>query len=108
MYFVIRLVKKPKTHEYYQEGSDYCYTVNQVITPILLLERNKEYTFDVDTEGHPFIFTLSFEGGSLDYSFSTPFDKGKLTFTVPKEFPNTGFYQCANHKYMGGKFKLIN
>lgn len=107
MYFVVRLIEKPKTHEHYQEGSKYCYTINQSITPVLLLERGKEYTFDVYTEGHPFIFTLSPEGGSLDQSFSTPFDTGKLTFVVPNEFPSTGYYQCANHIYMGGKYKII-
>lgn len=108
MFFYVKVVKKPKEHEHYQEGSASCYMINEVITPVLLLQRNIEYTFEVNAEGHPFIFTLSPEGGSMEGSFSTPYDKGKLTFVVPDNFPATGYYQCAKHKYMGGRYRVIN
>ena len=107
MYFYIKVGKKDKEHEHYQEGSLSCYVINETPTPVLILQRNKEYTFEVNAEGHPLVLTLSEEGGTLEGSFSTPFDKGKLTFIVPNNMPSNGYYQCAKHKYMGGKYKIL-
>lgn len=95
---------KPTTHPFYGKGSKQCYYINGVAGAPLNLVAEKEYTFIIDTLGHPFYFTTSESGGSEDNNGLSGFpstDRGTVKFTIPSSYPNYFYYQCHIHTYMG-------
>lgn len=85
-------------------GSKQCFYINGVAGAKLKLTPGKQYTFAIDTPGHPFYFTTSERGGSEDENEILgfpPTDKGIVAFTMPDEHPNAFYYQCRIHAYMG-------
>lgn len=99
---------KPPTHPFFNEGSKYCYFLNELPGVTLTLTPGAEYIFDINTPGHPFYFTLSEQGGSEDKDPLPGFDpteKGTVSFVMPDDYPPDFYYQCKIHAYMGGKVK---
>lgn len=95
---------KPTTHPFYGKGSKQCYYINGVAGAPLNLVAEKEYTFIIDTLGHPFYFTTSESGGSEDnngLSGFPPTDRGTVKFTIPSSYPSYFYYNCHVHTYMG-------
>ena len=107
------LATKDKAHPHFGEGSGVGFVVNGIQGRTLVLVRGKTYTFEVDTNPmHDFylstdpvgwgINTLT-EGVEGNFTF-----KGVVTFKPTAETPDLVYYQCRNHKYMGGTIHIVN
>lgn len=109
---VITLVKD-KTHPHYAEGVETGFAVDGVQGRTLTLVRGQTYTFEIDTGvTHDFYFSTKPIGWGMDtltagvkgnYTY-----KGLVTFKPTAETPDTVYYSCRNHKYMGGDIRIVN
>lgn len=102
---VVTVGPKPADHPFYGRGSKHCFYLNGAPGLDLELVVGTQYTFDINTPGHPFYFTSSESGGFEDKQVLgnfAPSDKGTVTFLVPDSLPDRFYYQCRIHFYMGG------
>lgn len=113
--FVVRSKKKNSSHPKYQQGTDIGFTVNGVPGKDFVVERGQTYTFDIDTGmTHDFYLTTNPKGwgtgaiakkegvtGQFTY-------KGQVNLTPNEQTPDVLYYQCVNHKYMGGKIYVAD
>jgi len=111
--FKITSVTKDKTHPQYDVGDDVGFAVNGVQGGSLVLVRGKTYTFEVDTGVmHDFYLSTKLKGwgtGTLTKGVKGNFTyKGVVTFTPAADTPDTTYYACRNHKFMGGDIHIIN
>ena len=111
--FTVTSATKDKTHPYYGKGLDTGFVVNGVQGGTLVLVRGKTYTFDVDTGVmHDFYFAtkpIGYGTGTLTKGVKGQFTyKGVVTFSPTAETPDTIYYVCRNHKYMGGEIHVVN
>ena len=111
--FTVTSVTKDKTHPSYDKGSDTGFAVNGVQGGTLVLVRGKTYTFDVETGVmHDFYLATKLIGwgaSTLTEGVKGNFTyKGVVTFTPTAETPDTVYYACRNHKYMGGEIHIVN
>jgi hypothetical protein len=109
----ITVGKKKPDHPTYGKGSTYAYVINGQEGKTLELVRGETYKFSVDAEGHPFYFTTDSVNSNSDKdSLMGPnesvTDKGTTSFTVRDDLPNTFYYQCQRHPYMGGKVMVVD
>lgn len=104
---------KDKTHPDFGKGLDLGFVVNGVQGGTLVLVRGKTYAFDIDTGiMHDFYFSKK----AIGYGMATIKDgvkgqftyKGIVTFTPGPTTPDTIYYACRNHKYMGGEIHIVN
>ncbi len=104
MAFQITVGPKPSNHPFYGKGSQYCYYINNIPGQKLELVPGTEYIFMINTPGHPFYFTQSESGGSEDSNILAfqPIDQGIVHFTMLGSYPQSFYYQCKIHSYMGG------
>lgn len=111
--FIITSATKDKTHPYYGKGSDTGFVVNGVQGGAVVLLRGKTYAFDVET-GVMHDFYLATKGVGWGASTLTEGVKGNftykgiVTFTPTAATPDTVYYACRNHKYMGGEIHVVN
>ena len=111
--FMITSATKDKTHPYYEKGSDTGFVVNGVQGGALVLVRGKTYTFDVET-GVMHDFYIATKAVGWGASTLTEGVKGNFTykgfviFTPTAKTPDTVYYACRNHKYMGGEIHIVN
>ncbi len=111
--FVVRSAPKDPSHPYYGVGSKFGFLVNGVPGKELVLVRGKTYTFKVNTDvKHDFYLSLSRTGwGAATYSKGVDGNftyNGIVTFTPDASTPDTLYYQCRNHKNMGGVIHVVN
>lgn len=102
---------KRQNHPFYGKGSKYGYYINDVPGADLNLTIGQTYTFNINSQGHPFYFTTSESGGSDDNDSLNLFpqtDIGQVTFTVPQGLPSKFYYQCHIHTYMGGVVNITS
>ncbi|MCF6236385.1 MAG: hypothetical protein L3J70_08470 [Gammaproteobacteria bacterium] len=113
--FIVRSTKKDSSHPKYQQGTDIGFTVNGVPGKDFVVERGQTYTFDIDTGmTHDFYLTTNPKGwgtgaiaekegvtGQFTY-------KGQVSLTPNEKTPDVLYYQCVNHKYMGGKIYVAD
>ena len=104
---------KDQTHPHFNIGSPTGFVVNGVQGRTLVLVRGKTYTFNVDTGVmHDFYFTTSPIGwgaGTLTDGVDGQFIyKGIVTFKPSAGTPDIIYYQCRNHKFMGGQIYIAN
>lgn len=105
MYIKVTVAFKPADHPFYNRGSKYCFYINGVPGKLLELKPGEEYTFSIDAPGHPFYFTSSDRGGSDDKNILggvPPTDRGIVKFTMLDSYPESFYYQCKIHSFMGG------
>jgi len=111
--FIVHSVDKDATHPFFHKGSKLGFSVNGVQGKALVLERGKTYTFNVDTNiRHDFYlatkgvgrggFTLA-KGVKGNFLY-----EGELTFTPDSSTPDTVYYACRNHTYMGAPMFITN
>lgn len=111
--FTVTVGLKPNDHPFYEKGSKYCFYINNTPAYQLNLIPGTNYTFNINTPGHPFYFTTSEIGGSEDKNILgqggfnpsdqfPPTDKGIVKFIMSGEYPQSFYYQCKIHPYMGG------
>jgi hypothetical protein len=86
--------------------------INGAENPSLTLKRGKTYTFKVNAEGHPF-YIMSTQGNDTTKAYKNGVtgngsEKGNLIFVVPKDAPDTLYYDCGVHLEMTGKITITN
>lgn len=111
--FTVNVGPKDASHPYFGRGHDMGFSVDGVEGRELVLTRGVEYTFHVDTDiKHDFYFTTSPVGrgaGTVTDGISGQFTyRGDVTFTPTASTPEVMYYECRNHKYMGGKIHIAN
>ena len=111
--FTVVLATKDQTHPHFGEGSAVGFVVNGKQGRELILVRGKTYTFYVDTNPmHDFYLSTDPVGwgiNTLTAGIEGNFTfKGVVTFKPTAETPDLVYYQCRNHKYMGGTIHIAN
>ncbi|MEO8332678.1 MAG: hypothetical protein ABI479_09605 [Gallionella sp.] len=111
--FSVISANKDKTHPYYGQGLALGFVVNGVQGGTLILVRGKTYEFDVNTGVmHDFYFStkpVGYGTGTLTKGVQGQFTyKGVVTFSPTAETPDTIYYACRNHKFMGGEIHVVN
>lgn len=111
--FTVVSVTKDQTHPHFNEGSPIAFVVNGVQGRTLVLVRGKTYTFNIDAGVmHDFYLSTNPVGwgtGTLTEGVEGNFTyKGVVTFKPAAETPDVIYYQCRNHKFMGGQIHIVN
>ncbi|MEQ6340810.1 MAG: hypothetical protein M3A44_03940 [Gammaproteobacteria bacterium] len=111
--FVVTAAPKDGTHPFYGQGSKMGLVVDGVQGKTLVLTRGVEYTFNVNTGPmHDFYFSNNPVGQGA--STITEGVTGQFTYRGTVEFapaastPGVVYYQCRNHKNMGGKIHVVD
>jgi len=111
--FVVTVAEKDASHPNFGIGSKLGMVIDGVQGKELILTRGKTYAFKVETDvKHDFYLTTSPVGwgaqvltagvtGNFTY-------RGIVTFTPSDSTPQLVYYQCRNHKSMGGKLHIVN
>jgi hypothetical protein len=89
------------------------YAIDGEIGKEITLERGETYEFKLDDVGstHPFYIDRTARGASngvFDTGVENAFSTGDASvfFTPPASAPDSLFYQCSSHVYMGGKMQI--
>ncbi len=111
--FLVVSEPKTKSHPFYGKGIDTGFTVNGVQGKELAVTRGETYKFKVDTGvKHDFYLTTSPQGwGAGTYTDGVDGQfifEGEVTFTPGPSTPDLLYYQCRNHKFMGGKIYVLD
>lgn len=111
--FNVKTVTKDQSHPFYGVGHRMGFAVNGVQGKPLVLVRGKTYTFRVDAGiQHDFYLSTSevgWGGATHTEGVSSQFIyEGVVTFTPGPNTPDLLYYQCRNHKNMGGPIYIVN
>ncbi len=111
--FVVTVASKDSSHPFFGVGSKTGFVVNGVQGKELVMVRGKTYTFKVNSNvQHDFYISLSKVGwGAATYSKGVKGNftyRGIVTVSPDSATPDTLYYQCRNHKSMGGVIHVIN
>jgi hypothetical protein len=111
--FLIVSEEKTTDHPAYGRGTPVGFDVNNVPGADIVVTRGENYKFIVDTGvQHDFYLTTSpagWGGGTYTDGVKGQFIyKGDVTFSPSKTTPDMLYYQCRNHKYMGGPVFVID
>lgn len=111
--FMVTAEPKTKSHPEFGHGGEIGFSVNGVPGKELAVVRGEKYKFVVDTGvQHDFYLTTAPAGwGSGTYSDGVEGQfiyQGEVSFAPAGSTPDVLYYQCRNHKYMGGKIYVLN
>ncbi len=111
--FLVQAAEKDPSHPFYNVGDKRGFLVNGVQGKTLVLTRGEKYKFQVDTGiQHDFYFSTSQRGwgaGTVTDGIEGQFTfDGIVTVSPNPSTPNVIYYQCRNHKNMGGKVHVID
>ncbi len=105
----------PKTHAHpsHGQGLETGFDVNGQPGKEVVVTRGGAYKFVVDTGvQHDFYLTTNPAGwGAGTYTDGVEGQfiyQGEVTFNPSKQTPDLLYYQCRNHKYMGGKIYVLD
>jgi len=111
--FVVTVAGKDASHPNFGVGSKLGMVIDGVQGKELILTRGKTYAFKVETDvQHDFYLSTSpvgwgaqvlTEGVTGNFTY-----RGIVTFTPSNTTPKVVYYQCRNHKSMGGKLHIVN
>lgn len=111
--FTVTVEDKTEEHPRFGEGSEAGFVIDGEQGKELTLTRGTLYRFEMDNtpSTHPFYLSMSEVGaGAGEYTngVSGNFASGNetLTFTPNADTPDTIYYQCANHSYMGWRINV--
>lgn len=96
-----------------QNNVGVAYAIDGEVGKVITLERGKTYAFELGDgvdPNHPFYVGTSAEGAGGDEFQDDPAKQttGTVTFTVPSDAPNSLFYVCDVHVYMGGEMDVVD
>ncbi len=111
--FVVEVQEKTDQHPYYGKGSQLGFVVDGVPGKAIVVQRGKTYTFRVRTNiKHDFYLSRKDVGwGSAVFSRGVEGQftyKGDVSFTPDEQTPDTLYYECRNHQYMGGRIVVVD
>ncbi len=111
--FLVGSERKSRAHPDFGHGQDVGFVVNGVEGKELAVVRGEKYKFIVDTGvQHDFYLTTSAAGrGAGTYTEGVEGQfiyRGDVSFAPGANTPDSLYYQCQNHKYMGGKIHVLN
>ena len=111
--FLITASPKTSEHPYQGQGHNIGFNVNGKPGHEIVVTRGQTYKFDVDTGvQHDFYLTTSPVGwGAGTYTDGVEGQfiyQGEVTFEPSNTTPDLLYYQCRNHKYMGGKIYVLD
>jgi hypothetical protein len=111
--FYVTATTKDSSHPHFGEGSLLGFVINGVQGRTLVLVRGKTYTFNVRTSPmHDFYLSAEPMGWGTEpltagvkgnFTF-----RGVITFTPSRDTPDTIYYACRNHQFMGGEIHIVN
>lgn len=79
--------------------------------PTLTLVRGQRYVFNISAVGHPFWIKTTLTLGPDDAYYGVAnngSESGAITFVVPKNAPNTLYYNCQYHTTMRGTINIVD
>ena len=103
-----------------QNNVGVAYAIDGTVGAEITLERGQTYAFELEgsvAEGpngfpHPFYVGTTAEGqGGDEYDDgvdNATATSGTVTFTPPTSAPDSLYYQCGNHVYMGGMMTITD
>ena len=111
--FIVNSGPKDQGHPFFGVGDRRGFIVDGEQGKTLVLTRGEEYKFLVDTGvQHDFYFSTSEKGwgaGTITDGIEGQFTYDGTVVVKPNPAtPSVMFYQCRNHKNMGGKIHVIN
>lgn len=111
--FSVTVDTKDANHPNFGRGSNFGFVVDGMPGKELALTRGVTYTFAVRTGiQHDFYFTTSpvghGAGAVTDGVVGQFIYNGDAQFTPTATTPSVVYYECRNHKYMGGKIHVGN
>lgn len=111
--FNVAEAEKNETHPFFGVGHGRGFVVNGEQGKALVAVRGKTYTFNVDTGiQHDFYLSTSDTGwgaAAWTQGVSGQFIyQGKVTFKPTADMPELLYYQCRNHRNMGGEIHIVD
>lgn len=111
--FLVTSSTKTNEHPSFGKGLDTGFDINGKPGKEVVVTRGEKYKFIVDTGvKHDFYFTTNRVGwGAGTYVDGVEGQfiyKGEVTFEPGKTTPDLLYYQCRNHKSMGGKIFVLD
>jgi len=110
--FRITSAEKDYTHPFYGKGKMHGFLVGKEQGATIIVQRGQKYVFDVQTNvQHDFYLSKS-EVGWGAAAFTQGVEghytyRGHVTFLPDDSTPDILYYQCRNHKLMGGKILVV-
>jgi hypothetical protein len=111
--FTVRVQAKTDSHPFSGQGFDQGYVVDGEQGKELVLQRGETYEFQMENvpSVHPFYITTSATGqGQGEYSDGVQNNGASgtqtLTFNPSSSAPDTLYYNCVNHAFMGGLIRF--
>ena len=87
------------------------YEINGVKNPTLFVRRGQTYTFNLNTQNHPFYLQTTGNGYQSAHIYSgfsgNGQTSGEYQWVVPQDAPDELFYQCKFHSVMFGKITVM-
>lgn len=111
--FNVTVVTKDQTHPYYGSGDKSGFAVDGVQGKELVLVRGTTYVLEVRSTPMHDVYISGSEtgwgGDVIEQGVQGNFTyEGALTFTPDLTTPDLVYYQCQNHKSMGGRIFIVN
>lgn len=111
--FLITASPKTQAHPYHGQGLETGFDVNGAPGREIVVTRGRTYKFVVDTGvQHDFYLTINAAGwGAGTYTDGVEGQfiyQGEVAFTPSNKTPDLLYYQCRNHKYMGGRIYVLD
>jgi HEPN domain-containing protein len=111
--FIVTVETKDPSHPFYGKGHAMGFVLNGVQGKELVLERGKTYRFDIRTNAKHDVYiskkAIGWGGSPLAKGVEGAYTyKGVMTFTPGKDTPDTVYYACRNHPYMGGVIHIVD
>lgn len=115
--FTVTVLDTTSSYPYADQNNiGVAYAIDGEVGRVLSLQRGQTYEFVLDySSNHPFYVGTNAEGkGAGRYSEGVETPNGNngqdvsVFFTVPSSAPDSLFYQCGIHVYMGGKMNITN
>lgn len=111
--YLVRVAEKEPGHPDYHQGHPMGFVVNGQQGRTLIFERGQTYRFDVKTDvKHDFYISTSPLGwGAAVFTDDVAGNftyRGEVVVTPDADTPDTLYYQCRNHKQMGGKIMVVD
>jgi hypothetical protein len=99
-------------HRFVVTAQDGKYFIDGEPNPNLILVRGKEYSFELNVPGHPFLIKTEKTTGSNGWYAKGVVNNGTETatlgFDVPLDAPNPLYYNCLIHDTMNGVIEIVN